>query len=132
MSDIKINRITGTRLDKYIDFVPAEDVLKPEFERLQDGNSLYEADIVRFLYNPIFKKEYNGIDERIVSFAEMRTAERNGFFANNRERFPAGLTVEHLPGRWLPELSFACRDDGRFSGYLLSSELSNHCFTSHF
>lgn len=101
-----------------------ESVLKKRFERLEDGNTIFEADATRFLYSPVIKKKFGKIDGRIVKFSSFPPDEREYFFEKRRDRFPEGLTPGHLPGKWLPELSFVCRDAEDYVGYILSSELS--------
>ena len=121
----KTNGLTGLIVqtlhpdDSYL-----ESILDGRFERLEDGNTVYEIRPSLLRNKPIIRREYPEIYDNIVSISDMTLDEQSGFLDKFSDRFPAGFTREELPAKWKPDLSFVCKKGDEYIGYIISSELS--------
>lgn len=101
-----------------------EALLGRALERLKDGNTLYEAETAMFANSPYIRKDFGDLEKRIKGFESLSPTERESFFDKRRMNYPEGLDIKHLPGKWLPQFSFVCRDGEDITGYILSSEIA--------
>ena len=101
-----------------------EDVLEKRAERLEDGNTIYESEIKTLIQNPVIRRDFRDTDRAVISIACLNRSERDAFLDGWGRRFPVGLSPKLLPGKWLEELSFVCREGDEYTGFILASEMS--------
>ena len=101
-----------------------ESYLEDNCFRLDDGNSIYEADVDYMYDHPIFKKTISGLAGNIKRFSDLGKYERTVILSEWDDHFPKGLSPGRLPGKWLPDFSYVYQKDSEFRGFILASELS--------
>lgn len=101
-----------------------EDSVKDRFYRLDDGNTVYELDVDCVFDHPAFKKTWSGKGGAVKRISDLGVDEQRAFMAGWKDHFPKGLSYDHLPGKWLKDYSYVFQTDDIYSGFVLSSELS--------
>ena len=100
-----------------------ESLLEERYERLEDGNVIYEVPTERFSKHPIVRREYDEAGGRIIRISDLDLNEKTELNAGWTNHFPAGLAFDNMPGRLLPELSYVIRKQDEYIGVVLTSEL---------
>ena len=108
------------------DSADLEEVLSSRCVRLQDGNTFYEGAVENFIYCPVVKKDFRELTKKIISVDKLSKKEYAFFLHEMETRFPSGLDIAHLPGKWLPNLSYVYRNGEETEAYILSSEISEN------
>ncbi len=101
-----------------------EKILQAKFSPIQDGNTIYETKVGSFLHSPVMKKDFTELYKQIMSIEDMPVKDRSTFFNDMGVHYPAGLTPDSLPGKFLRNLSFVYQKEGVVYAYILTSEIS--------
>ncbi|MCR5626430.1 MAG: hypothetical protein K6F99_03835 [Lachnospiraceae bacterium] len=103
-----------------------EDLLDEGFERLEDGNTIYEASFAQVYKNPIIQRlTLLGKDCRVSPVSGLSATETKEFLSDMGKRFPETFSPKHLPGTWLKDLSLVYYKGERIEGYVLCSSVSD-------
>lgn len=109
---------------EYPDDPVLENYAADRFSRIEDGNTVYELDVDSIYDHPAFKRTGNLPGGSVRRVSDLSVYEMRSFKSEWKDHFPKGLSYDRLPGKWLKDLSFVYQKDDGFSGYVLTSELS--------
>jgi len=93
------------------------------FTRINDGNFIYEAEFSEIDSISLVSTSFPKTESKIKSLAEAAPEDMNYFLSQFGNHFPAGLSPNNMPGKWIKDLSFIYVSDGSIKGFILSSSL---------